>query len=277
MFFSTPRPNRYGGGQEVSFAESQRQRAAYLTLFRSLPRTLVVNADSPVTEVAHNVTTAINELSAKFLPEARAFPLSISALAEQIFSSLPPAPYGGAPLRLLAVHGHGAPRWLIPEAGSASGALWPAGRRIGSPRECGRRPFGPPIAWNSRSICPTSKASSSKAVMRLTGARSAGGTRNRLLSVCTSALRRNVEVHLALVDRFSGSCEAIMKAPIAPRARNAILSEADTLRRLAKEQLVGVPFILSLDHERGISTQQFVSGRPGSRRLRPSILSSFAL
>ena len=61
--------------QEVSFAESQRQRAAYLTLFRSLPRTLVVNADSPVTEVAHNVTTAINQLPRKVLAARPGFPI----------------------------------------------------------------------------------------------------------------------------------------------------------------------------------------------------------
>jgi thymidylate kinase len=51
--------------QEVSLAESQWQRAAYLNLFRSLPRTLVVNADSPVEEVARNVTTAIIQTSSQ--------------------------------------------------------------------------------------------------------------------------------------------------------------------------------------------------------------------
>jgi thymidylate kinase len=45
--------------QEVSPAESRRQRAAYLRLFQSLPRSLVVNANCPIEQVAQNVSAAI--------------------------------------------------------------------------------------------------------------------------------------------------------------------------------------------------------------------------
>jgi thymidylate kinase len=45
--------------QEVSFAESQRQRFAYREMFRSLPNTLLVNADCPLAEVTHQVSTAV--------------------------------------------------------------------------------------------------------------------------------------------------------------------------------------------------------------------------
>jgi len=46
--------------QEVTLAESQRQRQAYSKLFGSLPRALVVDADRPVGEVANAVATIIS-------------------------------------------------------------------------------------------------------------------------------------------------------------------------------------------------------------------------
>ena len=45
--------------QEVSPEESQRQRAAYLSLFKGMPNTLIVDAGCPVDEIAHQVITAI--------------------------------------------------------------------------------------------------------------------------------------------------------------------------------------------------------------------------
>ncbi|MFZ0312115.1 MAG: hypothetical protein WAL85_05360 [Candidatus Korobacteraceae bacterium] len=47
---------------EVSLAESQRQRRAYLAMFRSMPAKLLVNADAPVSQVAHQVSIAISTL-----------------------------------------------------------------------------------------------------------------------------------------------------------------------------------------------------------------------
>ena len=45
--------------QEVSLAESQRQRAAYLDMFEALPNTLLVDAALSVDEVAQQIATAI--------------------------------------------------------------------------------------------------------------------------------------------------------------------------------------------------------------------------
>ena len=45
--------------QEVSLAESQRQRVAYRKLLASLPNTLVIDASGPIAEVTQNVDTAI--------------------------------------------------------------------------------------------------------------------------------------------------------------------------------------------------------------------------
>ncbi len=47
---------------EVSLAESQRQRLAYLAMFRSMPAKLLVNADAPVNQVAQRVSVAVSTL-----------------------------------------------------------------------------------------------------------------------------------------------------------------------------------------------------------------------
>jgi thymidylate kinase len=46
--------------QEVSPAESQRQRLAYLAMLQFLPDKLVVSADGPVSEIARQVNTAVS-------------------------------------------------------------------------------------------------------------------------------------------------------------------------------------------------------------------------
>jgi len=46
--------------QEISLPEAQRQRIAYLKLFKSLPNTLVVAADCPVEDIAQHLATAIS-------------------------------------------------------------------------------------------------------------------------------------------------------------------------------------------------------------------------
>ena len=78
---------------------------------------------------------------------------------------------------------------------------------------------------------------------------------------------RKAVVHL--VDASSGRCEAIVKIPIAPEAKDAIVREADVLAELAEELYPFSPRLLHLDRERGIATQHFIPGTSGSRRLRP--------
>ena len=83
----------------------------------------------------------------------------------------------------------------------------------------------------------------------------------------TPGPRRKAVVHL--VDANSGRCEAIVKIPIAPEAKGAIVREADVLTELTEELYPFSPRLLHLDRERGIATQQFIPGNSGSRRLRP--------
>ena len=45
--------------REVSPAESQRQRLAYLAMFQTMPTRLLVNADAPVNQVARQVSAAV--------------------------------------------------------------------------------------------------------------------------------------------------------------------------------------------------------------------------
>ena len=175
---------------------------------------------------------------------------------------MPPAPYGGAPLRLLAIHGHGAPRWLIPEADSASAPLWPAvavsvhlanvvvGRSAANRLE---------LAKHLPHVESIELQSCHEVDWRALGWREPEPPAVSVYIGTPGATWKSI---LHLVNRLSGSCEAIVKAPLAPQARDAILSEADTLRRLAKEQLVGVPSILSLDKSE--IDQQFVSEAQGA-------------
>lgn len=47
---------------ELSLSESRRQRAAYMRMFEGFPCKLIVNAESPVSEVAHNIGAALESL-----------------------------------------------------------------------------------------------------------------------------------------------------------------------------------------------------------------------
>jgi thymidylate kinase len=57
--------------KEVPLAESQRQRAAYLTMFRGLPNTFIVSAGCPVEEVAQQVAAAIFSFSSSSSSNSR--------------------------------------------------------------------------------------------------------------------------------------------------------------------------------------------------------------
>ncbi len=81
---------------------------------------------------------------------------------------------------------------------------------------------------------------------------------------------RKAAIHL--LDSASGVCQVIVKVPINDGARAAILREADVLISLASECFTFSPHLLSVDRDRGISAQTFLSGAPSSRRLRPEYL-----
>jgi hypothetical protein len=72
-----------------------------------------------------------------------------------------------------------------------------------------------------------------------------------------------------LVDRPTGICEAVVKVPLTDEARIAVLHEAEVLDTLASERYEHSPRLLHVDWERAITTQTFVEGNHGSRKLTP--------
>ena len=84
----------------------------------------------------------------------------------------------------------------------------------------------------------------------------------------TPGISRKAVIHL--VNRESGNCEAVVKAPLTEAARTAILREADVLATLADENYSCAPRLLYVEQERGIATQTALNGKVGSRRLAGS-------
>ena len=83
----------------------------------------------------------------------------------------------------------------------------------------------------------------------------------------TPGPRRKAVVHL--VERESGRCRAVVKVPLTDEAKIAILREAEALQALGTEHVESAPHLLHTDRAKGITTQSFVEGRSGSRKLRP--------
>ncbi len=81
---------------------------------------------------------------------------------------------------------------------------------------------------------------------------------------------RKAVIHL--LDSASGVCHVILKVPINDGARAAILREGDVLISLDSEGCTLSQRLLSVDRDRGISAQTFLSGAAGTRRLRPKYL-----
>jgi hypothetical protein len=85
----------------------------------------------------------------------------------------------------------------------------------------------------------------------------------------TPGTRRKAVVHL--VDRASGSCKSVVKVPLTDEAKIAVLHEAEVLQGLADEHYEHSPRLLHVDWTRAITTQTFVEGSPGSRKLTPEL------
>ena len=83
----------------------------------------------------------------------------------------------------------------------------------------------------------------------------------------TPGPQRKAVVHL--VERESGRCRAVVKVPLTNEAKIAILREADALQALGAEHVGSAPRSLHTDRAKGITTQSFVEGRSGSRKLGP--------
>lgn len=196
--------------------------------------------------------------------------MSAFDLAQHIFSLLPRVSQRGAPSTLLAVPAHGAPRWLLPQDTSSATAVLASW----SPYRLSSR-----VQWHG-----IRAANRMRMLNRVPGVeivrlpemsdvdwRALGWSARDLPEVAvyigTRGPTQKAVIHL--VNRKSRSCEAIVKVSLGPQAANAIVREAETLVALAAKNYPHAPRLLSLDRERGIATQQFIAGRPGSRRLRP--------
>lgn len=88
-----------------------------------------------------------------------------------------------------------------------------------------------------------------------------------VLYVGTPGCKRKAVVHL--VERASGECKAVVKVPLTQEAKSVVLHEAEVLDALARENCELSPRLLHVDWARAISTQTFVEGRPGARKLAP--------
>ncbi len=158
-------------------------------------------------------------------------------LAEQVFSALPTASQRGAPLALLAIHGHSGPRWIVPGDGSPLGPILAAW----SPYRLSSR-----IQWHV--VRAANRVGMLKTLpyvetIRLQNEnaidwRALGwyGPDEPLVSVYIGTSGPTQKAVLHLVSRKSLTCAAIVKVPLATQAKSAIVREAATLSALAEEQ-----------------------------------------
>ena len=255
---------------EVAPAESQRQRQAYLELFRSLPNARVVNATACADEVAAEVKTVVlKSITDSFGVRAEVSRLPAADPAQGVVSPLrEDSPAKTAVQEYLVVPGKGTPRWLFPARR----------HNIGPALACWT-----PYRWKSQAKWTAIRAAHragflaalpNVTTVRLPGIeniewRFLGWSGNAspvpLVYVGTPGINRKAVIHL--VNPASGTCEAVVKAPLTEAARAAIVREADVLATLAEENYPFAPRLLYVDEERGIATQTALNGRPGSRKL----------
>lgn len=191
-------------------------------------------------------------------------------IAEAVFRQLIETPAPGKKLRYVAISGNGEVRWLLPSRGEEAGhvlASWT------------------PYRWRSRVGWTAVRAANLVGRVReLPGVvelelEAASGVNWASLGwqghdepiaviyLGTPGPRRKAVVHM--VDRTSATCCAVVKVPLSDEAKLAILHEAEVLQALERQGYGQAPRLLHVDVERGITTQTFVEGRPGMRKLAP--------
>ena len=203
------------------------------------------------------------------------------AVANQIFRQLCDGSGATETARYVAVPGNEMARWLLPAASPEIGrvlANW-------APYRLRSR-----VAWTAvRAASQLGWASEipGVSVLEVEGTRRADweslGWRGveppiPVIYLGTPGPRRKAVVHL--VDRASSRCKAVVKIPLTDEATIAVLREAEVLEALANEQYEHSPRLLHVDWARGLTTQTFVEGRPGSRKMTPDcwkLLGSLAL
>jgi hypothetical protein len=196
--------------------------------------------------------------------------MATGAIANQIFGQLRDGRCAAETATYVAVPGNEMARWLLPAKSPEIGrvlASW-------APYRLWSR-----VAW--RAVCAASGLARvadipGVSVLEVEGTRNAdwesmgwrgGEPPIPVIYLGTPGARRKAVVHL--VDRTSGLCKAVVKVPLTEEAKAAIRREAEVLEALATEGHECSPRLLHVDWARGITTQTFVEGRPGSRRLTP--------
>ena len=88
-----------------------------------------------------------------------------------------------------------------------------------------------------------------------------------VIYIGTPGPRQKAVMHL--VNPVSGECEAVLKVPLRAGARESIVHESDVLAVMEDEFFTSAPSLLFSDRSLGVATQQFLPGKPGSRRWLP--------
>jgi hypothetical protein len=195
--------------------------------------------------------------------------LLASDLIDKIYRALPKSRTCNLPSTFFAVAGHTGPRWILPSGPNLHPLLasW-------SPYRLGSR-----LLW--RGILAAQKVG---AIGMLPGVERVKlddlpgihwpglGWRNNtppvpVVYVGTPGPRQKAVLHL--VDPATGQCSAVIKIPLLPSSRAAIIQEATTLAALQEESCQVAPRLTYFDNLRAISTQRFLAGNPGSRKFLP--------
>lgn len=193
-----------------------------------------------------------------------------TAIANQIFRQLGDGHGATESVTYVAVPGSEMARWLLPAATPEIGRVlqnW-------APYRLWSR-----VAWTAvRAASRLGRAAGipRASVLEVEGARGADweslGWRGAdppipVIYLGTPGPRRKAVIHL--VDRASGAGRAVIKVPLTEDAKAAILHEAEVLEALAAERFELSPRLLHVDWARGITTQSFMEGPSGSRKLGP--------
>ncbi len=191
-------------------------------------------------------------------------------IAEAVFRKLAGAGLPTEALRLVAVPGGTQTRWLLPAGERGIGSVlasWTPYRAW------------PRLAWSvvraasgvRRSAALPGVASFDVQGVVATSWQSLGwrwsGVPIPVIYVGTPGPNRKAVVHL--VEPATSQCRAVVKVPLTDVAKAAILHEAGVLQALECDRYPHAPRLLYTDPARGISTQTFIAGRPGTRKLAP--------
>ncbi len=198
--------------------------------------------------------------------------MAATEIANQIFRQLHDGRNSVDLATYVAVPGNDTARWLLPAASPEIGSMLASW----SPYRVWSR-----VAWTAvRAANRLGRTTEipGASVIEVEGTRGANweslGWRGieppiPVIYLGTPGPRRKSVVHL--VDRASGTCRAVVKVPLTDEAKIALRHEADVLEVLASERYEHSPRLLHVDWARAITTQTFMVGRPGSRKLAPEV------